>query len=236
MSVFPCNVQIDVSWNTMIATSFQQTANIVFLLLAAEIVAEVPAVPDSVSPDGRLHAVMDIDRDSSINPEWKDGSYPRVEITDKATGRVLASFDYDGGAGDDERPLREHIKVKWRKDSKAFAVNTRDRYYTHYRAYIVKDSSQFVHIPLPSYHEMTSFHMPDTAHLRSRWREIAAGWDSDGLLICDLFAEPMPSFTGSNPLKHRVYMDVSLEKISVVRVEQEEGEWQDGDWLIKKPK
>lgn len=34
-------------------------------------VAEIPEVPDSLSPDGKIHVVMDIDRDPEISPRME---------------------------------------------------------------------------------------------------------------------------------------------------------------------
>ena len=48
--------------------------------------ADVVAVRKSVSPDGKIQAVIGLDRDPKISPEWKGGSFPHIEITEKDTG------------------------------------------------------------------------------------------------------------------------------------------------------
>ena len=49
--------------------------------------------------------MMDVDRDPKISPEWKEESFPRIEITQKGTGKILESIEYFGADGDDERAL-----------------------------------------------------------------------------------------------------------------------------------
>jgi|GEM_PF-1076011 len=198
--------------------------------------ADIPPVPESASPDGKIHAVMDVDRDPQLVPEWKDDDFPRIEITEKDTGRVLASVEYFGSPGDDGRPLREHVSVRWRADSQAFAITISDRFYSHSAVYAMDPSSRFVSVPFPSYQRMTGFPPPDSEHLRPRGRATVEGWDKDGRLIYDLFAVPLPSLTGTDPLIHRIYLDVSAAKMTPLRVEHEKGEWRNGDWIPIKAK
>src|SRR5690606_10345670 len=103
---------------------------ITLLAIAGVACADVTPVTDSLSPDGKLHAVMDVDRDPKVSPEWKEDSFPRIEITQKDSGQVLASIGYFGSPGDDGRPLREHVRVSWRSDSKAFAITIDDRFHS----------------------------------------------------------------------------------------------------------
>ena len=124
--------------------------------------ADIPGVPESLSPDGKIHAVMDVDRDPKISPEWKEDSFPRIEITQKATGQVLASIEYFGSAGDDTRPLREHVRVNWRPDSKVFAITIDDRFYSASKVFAMTRESKFVEVAFPSYTAMTGFPVPDS--------------------------------------------------------------------------
>ncbi len=89
----------------------------------------VPIVQGSVSPDGKYHVVMDIDRDSTISPEYKGDSYPMIELTEIKTGKIVSSLSYFGSIADDARPLRDHLSILWRKDSTALAINISDRFY-----------------------------------------------------------------------------------------------------------
>ena len=202
--------------------------------LSALAVADIPAVPESFSPDGKIHAVMDVDGDPTISPEWKGASYPRIEVTEKDSGRVLASIEYFGAPGDDARPLREHVRISWRSDSKAFAVTIDDRSYSSSRIFAQNKESKFVTVSFPSYKAMTGFTRPDSKHLRPRGRGAVEGWDKDGRLIYDLFAVPLPSLTGNDPLIHRIYLEVSAAKMRPVKVEHEKGEWRNGDWIATK--
>lgn len=193
--------------------------------------ADVPAVPNSDSPDGKLHAVMDIDRDPRIDPEWKEGSHPKIEITVKATKKALESIEYFGPAGDDARPLREHVSLKWRPDSQAFAITTDDRFYSRTEVYALNQDSKFVSVKLPDYTAMTGFPPPDSKHLRPRGRSTVEGWDEKGRLIYGIFHSPLPSFTGNDPLVHRVFLRVSPTKMVPEKVESEKGVWDHGDWV-----
>jgi hypothetical protein len=201
---------------------------------SATLLADIHAVPESVSPDGKIHAVMDVDRDPKISPEWKGDSYPQVEITEKSTGRVLASIEYFGAVGDDERPLREHVKISWRADSKALAITINDRFYSSSTVYAMDESSKFIRVPFPSYSEVTGFPEPDRKHLRPRGRVTVAGWDKDNRLIYDFFYSPLPTFTGNDPLVHRAYLEVTATHMKPVKVEHEKGKWQLGDWIPSK--
>jgi hypothetical protein len=193
----------------------------------------IPAVPESESPNGNLYAVMDIDRDPTIDPEWKGDSYPRIEITDKATGKVGTSIEYFGSPGD-QRPLREHVSLKWRSDSRAFSVTINDRFYSTTQVYSQKKDGTYVSVSFPNYEEMTGFAQPNSDHLRPRGRGTVTGWDKDDHLFYDLFASPLPTFTGSDPLVHRVILKIADGLMSTVRVEHESGEWQRGAWIQTK--
>jgi len=173
--------------------------------------ADVPAVPESVSPDGKVHAVMDVDRDSTISPEWKDESLPKIEITEKATGRVLSSIKYFGAAGDDTRPLREHVRLRWRSDSTAFAITINDRFYSSSQVFALSKESKFVEVAFPSYKTMTGFPVPDSKQLRSRIRSSVDGWDLQGQLIYHIFMSPLPSYSGDDPLEHTVLLHVTAK-------------------------
>jgi len=196
--------------------------------------ADIPEVPNSLSPDGKCHAVMDVDRDPSIDPEWKEDSFPMIEVTEKATGKVWASIDYFGSPGSDARPLREHVRMSWRPDSKAFAITIDDRFYSSSVVYALNNDSKFVQVDFPSYEAMTGFPSPDSKHLRPRGRATVEGWDKKGRLIYDLFASPLPSFTGNDPLVHRIRLDVSADGMTPKVVESEEGQWSRGDWIPTK--
>jgi len=204
------------------------------LALTGAAVADIPEVPKSLSPDGKIHAVMDIDRDPKIDPEWKEGSFPQIEVTDKGTGRIMASIGYFGSPGDDARPLREHVRVSWRSDSKAFAITIDDRFYSSSKVFALNKESKFVEVAFPSYETMTGFPPPDSKHLRPRGRATVEGWDKEGRLIYDLFASPLPSFSGRDPLVHRIHLDVSSNGMTPKVVECEKGEWRSGDWIQTK--
>lgn len=186
-----------------------------FLLLALSAVAfaDIPLVPDSVSPDGTIQAVMDIDRDPTISPALKGDSVPRIELTEMATGRVLASIEYFGSEGDDARPLREHVQVRWRHDSKACAITIQDRFYSSSQVFALNKESRFVKVEFPTYEEMTGFPVPDRDQLRPRGQSSVEGWDSDGKLIYYIFLSPLPSYSGDDPLEHTVLLNVTPERM-----------------------
>ena len=194
--------------------------------------ADVPVIPDSDSPNGKMHAVMDVDRDPTLSPAWKGDSFPKIEITQKSTGRVLGSISYFGSPGDDARPLREHVRVMWRPDSEAFAINVEDRFYSSCAVYVLNREKRFVAAPVPSdYEKMTGFPTPDPKHLRPRGRDSAVGWDERGRLIYSIFRSPRHTFSSRDPLRHTVYLEVRPTKVTPVKVEHDHGEWKNGDWV-----
>jgi hypothetical protein len=154
---------------------------------------------------------MDVDRDPKISPEWKGDSFPRIEMTQKATGEVLAVIEYFGAAGDDARPLREHVRVSWRPDSKAFAVTIDDRFYSASKVFALNKESKFVAVSFPNYQTMTGYPVPDSNQLRPRGRSTVEGWDSEGRLIYQIFMSPLPSYSGDDPQEHKVLLEVSAE-------------------------
>ncbi len=179
--------------------------------------ADVAPVPKSVSPDGKIQAVIDLDRDPKISPEWKGDSIPQIEITEKDTGRVLISVKYFGSAGDDARPIRDHVRVAWRADSKAFAVTIEDRFYSSSKVFAKNKESKFVEVDFPSYEAMTGFPLPDSNQLKPRGRSSVEAWDSAGRLIYAIFMSPLPSYSGDDPLEHTVLLDVTAEKMTLVK-------------------
>jgi hypothetical protein len=193
-------------------------------------VADIPEVPKSLSPDGKTNAVIDIDRDPQISPEWKEDSYPQIEITQKDTGRVLAVIKYFGSAGDDARPLREHVRVSWRPDSKAFAITIDDRFYSASKVFALTKESKFVEVSFPSYQAMTGYPVPDSDQLRPKGRSSADGWDSEGRLIYSIFMSPLPSYSGDDPLEHKVLLEVTPEGMIPTKKTQA-GHTQDGGGL-----
>jgi len=191
-------------------------ALLTLLVFTAVAVAEIPEVPKSLSPDQKIHAVMDVDRDPQISPEWKGDSFPKIEITQKHTGRVLASIEYFGAVGDDARPLREHVNVTWRSDSKAFAVTIDDRFYSASKVFVLGKESKFVEVSFPSYQAMTGYPAPNSDQLRPRGRSSVEGWDSQGRLIYSIFMRPLPSYSGNDPLKHKILLEVTPEGMTPI--------------------
>jgi len=199
-------------------------ALLTLLAFTAITVAEIPEVPKSLSPDGKIHAVMGVDRDPKISPEWKEDSYPKLEVTEKDTGRVLTSIEYFGAAGDDARPLREHVCVSWRPDSKAFAVTIHDRFYSYSKVFALTKDSKFVEVSFPDYKTMTGYPVPDSDKLKPRGREMVEGWDSEGRLIYSIFMSPLPSYSDDDPLGHKILLEVSPDgMVTAKKTKAEQG-------------
>jgi len=154
---------------------------------------------------------MDIDRDPTITIEWKEGSFPQIELTEKTTGLVLTSIEYFGAVADDARPLRDHVQIQWRADSKAFSVTVNDRFYSTSKIFAMNERSKFVEVDLPDYETMTGFPSPKADDLQPRGRAKVRGWNSDGHLIYYILMTPIPSYTGEDPLEHTVLLNVTVE-------------------------
>ena len=209
---------------------------LLYLVMVLPLFAAVPIVPKSVSPDGSLHAVMDIDRDPTIKPSWKAGGeheFAQIEITERDTGKVVHSISYFGDPWSDQRPLREKVKIYWRSDSKAFGITIHDRFYSSCLVYVANDQGRFVSVAIPSYKELTGFDPPDTKHLRPRGRNMVAGWDKQGHLIYEMFLSPDFTFKGNDPLRRKVFLKVQAHGMTRVGIDQDQGEWVRGDWISK---
>ena len=166
-------------------------------------------VPGSESPDGKLHAVLDMDRDPTLVPEWKGDSFPHIELTEISTGKVLQSVRYYGAAADDQRPLREHVEVLWRPDATAFALTINDRFYSSTLIFAMNAERRFVRVEFPSYEDMTGFPTPDPKDLRPRGRSTVKGWDTKGRLLYSIFLGPEATYSGKDPLSHEVVLEVA---------------------------
>lgn len=189
----------------------------VLLFTSSVGLAEPPPIANSESPDDKFYAIMDIDRDPTIVIEGKEDSWPKIEITERATGKVCASISYFGDLASDARPLREHVKIFWRADSKAIAITIHDRFYSMSQVYSVGERDSFSQVLFPSYSEMTGFPSPDPKDLRPRGREIIEGWDSEGRLIYEIFASPVPTYSGDDPLQHRILLEVTPSKMIPIK-------------------
>ena len=204
----------------------------VFLtIFASRTFGDTPIVPLSESPDGRFHAIIDIDRDPQIVHEWKDDSYPQIEITEKETGELHSSITYFGAIQDESVLLREGIDILWRADSSAFAVTIRDRFYSSSKVFALNHNQNFTEVRFPTYKKMTGFSSPDNKHLRPTGRGSVTGWDKDSRLIYQIQFEPLPSFDGHDPLRHKLFLDVTAKGMDVAKVESDRGKWQDGHWV-----
>lgn len=188
-------------------------ALLALLLRSSLAYSETPVVPESRSPDGEMYAMMDVDRDPKISPEWKEESFPRIEITQKGTGKILESIEYFGADGDDERPLREHVRVHWRPDSKAFSITIDDRFYSPCKVFALSGDGKFKEVEFPSYTAMTGFPDPNSDELKPKGRWTVEGWNSDGRLILYIFMSPLASYSGKDPLEHTVLLDVTPDRM-----------------------
>ncbi len=182
--------------------------------------ANVPVVPKSLSPDGKIHAVMDVDRDPKISPEWKGDSFPQLEITEKDTGQVVTAIKYFGAAGDDARPLREHVRMSWRSDSKAFAITIDDRFHSASKVFALNTDSKFVEVAFPSYETLTGLPVRDNDQSRPRGRSSVKGWDAEGRLIYSICMSPLPFYSGDGPREHKVLLEVTTEKMTPTKKKQ----------------
>ena len=149
---------------------------------------------------------------------------PLIEITEKETGKVVTSIEYFGSHGDDQRPLREHVKVLWRRDSRAFAVMIEDRFYTFCKVFARSPQRGFVEVSFPGYQEMTGFPEPNRKVLRPRARAIVKEWDQEGRLAFEIFFSPTPMYRGDDPLHHLVQLEVSpqgMKKVGLLNLSKD---------------
>lgn len=173
----------------------------------------VPIVQGSVSPDGKYHVVMDIDRDSTISPEYKSDSYPMIEVTEIKTGKIVSSLSYFGSIADDARPLRDHLSILWRKDSTALAINISDRFYAFSKVLAKDKQGLYGIVSFPTYTQMTGFPAPDVKQLRPRGWARVEGWDKSENLVYLISYSPLPTYQGRDPLKHKILLKVSANRM-----------------------
>jgi hypothetical protein len=143
-----------------------------------------------VSPDERYEVVLEADHDSPrfLEYEFKGGEeqFPALLVVHRGSRGILGRFPWPGAATETESRLRDRTQVKWRSDSAAVAINTRDRFYAQTLVLAHHaESGRFAAVAIPPYAELTGRPMPPDHKLRSRGREISIGWTDEGRLVLE---------------------------------------------------
>jgi hypothetical protein len=117
-----------------------------------------------------------------------------------------------GAASESEVRLRDRTQVKWRSDSAAVAINTRDTFYAH-NLVIARDraSGRFAAVPIPPYAELAGRPTPPAEKLRSRGRSIAIRWTAEGLLVLETWLWGEVDY----PLSYRVSLQLTGDRLVV---------------------
>ena len=123
--------------------------------------------------------------------------------------------------------------VLWRSDLKACAWTKNERFYS-YSSVSIFVEGEMRSVSFPTYEQMTGFPEPDPEKLHPRGRDHVIGWDKDGRLIYSIFRSPLHTFAGKDPLCHLIYLEVLPDRMKVLKIEHEMGEWRNGDWIREK--
>ncbi|MGE9271221.1 MAG: hypothetical protein ACQKBU_10495, partial [Verrucomicrobiales bacterium] len=205
----------------------------VFALTAVPVTG-VSEVATSLSLDGKFHPAMNMDRDPGIAPEWKEDSFSKIEVTEKASGPLWAYVDDFRLPGSDTWTLRENVRLIEPVDSTAFATTIDDRFYSPSVAFLLTKDSKFVEIACPSYEVITGFPSPERKYRCSRGRATIEGWDQGGQLIYDLIASPVRALAYEDPPVDWICLDVSADEMTPRVVESDESRLSRATWILTK--
>jgi hypothetical protein len=170
-------------------------------------VAEPVVLASGVSPDGAYEVLLEADHDTPSFTKYAfkgvDENFPAFLVLERTSGAILGRFPWPGGSEETEALLRDRTEVKWRLDSAAVAINTRDMFYAH-AIVLARDpeSGRFANVALPSYAEISGRAPPPANLLRSRGRSLAVSWNPEGLLIFETWLWGEVDY----PLSYRVLL------------------------------
>jgi len=163
-------------------------------MVVAILVSTIEPVPvaGGVSPDGAFEVALEADHDTPrfVEYEFKGGDeqFPAVLVLERGRGTLVRRVPWPGAASETEVLLRNRTQVKWRSDSAAVAINTRDAFYAHSLVLALDPKrGRFAEVPIPPYAELTGRLTPPDERLRSRGRNIAINWTPEGLLAFEVW-------------------------------------------------
>jgi hypothetical protein len=178
-------------------------------------------LPSGGSPNARFEVALEADVDSprysSYEFKGPDDQFPGILVLDRQTAQSLARIPWPGDATNTSLPpMRERIKVVWRRDSAAVAINVREPHYW-YSALFVLDSAgrRFIRVPLPDFAAVAGRPVPRSDLLRARGVEEAERWTDDGDLMYYIAVSPMLPL--DEPVAYRAVLKVAPSGYEVLR-------------------
>lgn len=184
--------------------------------------AETPvSLVSGGSPDGRFEVVLEADFDSpqysSYEFKGPDDEFPGILVLNRRTGRPLARIPWPGDATNTSLPLmRQRIKVLWREDSTAVAVNVREPHYWYSAVFTLdSDNGRFINVPLPDFGAVAGRPAPHSELLRARGVEEAERWTDEGDLVYYIAVSPMLPL--DQPTAYRAVLRLGLSGCRVLR-------------------
>lgn len=169
-----------------------------------------------VSPDGAWEVALEADHDSPRFREYEfkggDEQFPAFLVVDRGSRAVLGRIPWPGAASEKEVLLRDRTQVKWRSDSTAVAINTRDAFYAQSLVLVRKPQNRrFTDVPLPPYAELSGHARPPDEKVRPRGRNIAIRWTAEGYLIFETWLWGDVEY----PLSYRVSLRLKDGRLEV---------------------
>ena len=179
-------------------------------------VSEPVPINGGVSPDDKYEVVLEADHDSPrfVEYEFKGGEeqFPALLVVNRSSGVIVGRVPWPGAASETESLLRDRTQVKWRSDSAAVAINTRDRFYADTLVLVRHaESGRFAVVTIPPYTELSGRPMPPQEKLRSRGREISIRWTTEGRLVLETWLWGEVDY----PLSYRVSLQLAGGRLVV---------------------
>ena len=169
---------------------------------------------------GKHEVVLEADKDTPSFEQYElkgdHTQFPKFLIRELPSGRTVGSLKWPGDSSGDHQPLRNHTRILWRPDGKAVVINTSERHYSGTSVFALQKTGKFIEVPFPDYKTLTGHPQPKTEDLRPRGFGYALRWTAEGLLVYEVKFAPEASYSGADPLHHRITLRVSPEGMEVI--------------------
>jgi hypothetical protein len=188
---------------------------------ALAVPSEPVALKHGIAPTGKHEVVLEADKDTPSFKRYElkgdDTQFPKFLIRELPSGRTVGKLRWLGDSSSDSQPLRNHTQILWRPDGRAVAISTSERYYSHTNLFALQPKTgKFIEVPFPDYKTLTGHPQPKAEDLRPRGFGNTFRWTDKGFLVYEMKLSPEASYSGSDPLHHRITLRVTPRGMEVI--------------------
>jgi hypothetical protein len=196
----------------------KRSSAILIALLAALIgicSAEPVVVATSPAPERHFELVLSTDKDQPDYEklEMKEDSFPKVWLRHRASGKVLAAFNFPADVNSDLQPLRDHIHADWSET--AVAISASERHYSHLLVFALVGTcaqpERFVKVEFPALGDLIKAVVPKFKEFRSRWHTDFQGWPDRNLIMFSSGTSSMTSERADGQIEFRAVYSFTFD-------------------------